>query len=311
MPRILPVLLACATLAAPVFATAQRERALLEKVVSATESTVFAGVRVITINGRNGKQTITERVLKSGRSWVITYKDDSPYAGQKVYESPKGRFTYSAAKNEIRQTPSRIEEETNGLRRILKDRVAGGELKAVAGIVVADKQTVGLQLSAGGRGKQIVYIDPQQNTILKWSFLNLEGKEVGGFEYTQIQYNVRIASTEFVMPAGVKIIRVADDLVRLAKEAGLKPYSLSPRSGFNLINVSLFRHEERAGVRSFYANGDKRVTLIVFKGTGHVFGSRSSNKIKMFRWENEGNTFVLIGDADEAELQRLSRHVRA
>ncbi len=294
----------------PAVSHAQQDLSHIRRILDASKTTSFAGIRRVTVKGRDDRPTtFSERVLKSGDKWQISYPDDSPFAGQRVYEVGSERFTYNGATNEVRVSPSRIQQELDGLRYWLEPGSSDRTVSRFTSPDIAGRTVVGLRLTSGRGPTMEVCFDRAKGSILKWTTLDSKGRVIAGFEYDSITFDVKISPREFVPPRGAKIVRLTDELRTVCQGLGMRPYTIPESTGYRLLSVSKFQHDDNVGYRQFFSKGESRVSLFVLKGSAE-FG-RQSGRMQVYKWQKDGNTFVLVGSHSADELRRLAQAVRS
>ncbi|QYK54352.1 MAG: hypothetical protein KF824_05505 [Fimbriimonadaceae bacterium] len=278
------------------------------KITAASSKANYAAVRRLILPSQDGtKREVDERVMRSRGRVYISYFKDSPYADTKIFERDGKRYTYTISTNEIRISPSRTLDE---ITRLLTDP-KGDDPIIKYGEKIAGRSTYLVESRFGrDRGMHRMWVDTQQFVILKRNFLDAKGDVQGGYEVIEINFNAKISDSKFSLPKGAKLVTVEDDLKRLAKQMGVDPFMITNNS-YTLMNSGQMEFDGVKILRQFYTSNDKRVSLFVMKGSQKTDGFRQSDRVKIFRWEDDGHTLVLVGDLSQDELERLAKSVKA
>lgn len=283
---------------------------LAAKIKVAGTKANYVAVRRVTIPPaeRGGaSREVDERVIRSRGMLYISYSKDSILADQKIFERDGKRYAFTISTNELRVTPGRSFDEVT--RLLIPPDATTPSVRA--GERVAGRSTYLIETKIGrDRGTHRMWVDSREFVILKRNFLDSQGKINGGYEIIEIDFNARISRSKFELPKGAKLITVADDLRRIAKELEIFPF-LIRASGFDFMNVGRMEHDGVKIIRQFYMAGEKRVSLFVMKGSHRAEGFKSTDRVKIYRWESGGHTLVLVGDMSEAELAKLAKSVKA
>ncbi|AIE86954.1 LolA family protein [Fimbriimonas ginsengisoli] len=285
---------------------------ILRKAISASENLRYIGTRTVEFRRNGDTKQHTETITREGRRLRIDFPEGSPLAGQVIVENGFERRHYFPEKNEIHVSPPRREEVLGRLGRMMSHGnrfsfvVAAGQ--PVAGIrteqvVVSDR---------AGNVLQRLYIDPESGLILKRSLFDPVGTPVGGFEYTRIDLDPRIDPRVFrLFRRGATFVTPFNLLERLAREHGFPAIALPASSMFRLEGSQVHKIEGNEVLIQNYASRDG-VHLTLFQLKTNV----SPDKMREFArkqnlhslsWYAQGNTFVLIGNVDEATLNRIAR----
>lgn len=292
------------------FGTAQSEtpESLIEKVKKMASKQQLAGVRTVTIWDPSGKpKTFDERVLRKGNNLRIEYPDDSPFAGQIVVESEEKRLTYFIAKNEIRESRIRpIEDQFDfgGGRR-----QGAVRLVFASGEEIANLRTNRIDVLAGNQKRQSLWIEPRRAVVLKRELYDNEGKAVGGYEYKRIAFLKSVEASKFSLPKDATVIRPKDDLIRLAKSLEMKPYTLDPVTGYQLMHARGGDIKGSKVLRQIFDSGKSQVSLIQVRGGEHRELSERSGRINIYPFNHNGALLVLIGEVDLDTLRRLASRI--
>lgn len=279
------------------------------KITAASAKANYAAVRRLIIPTQDGtRREVDERVMRSRGRVYISYFKDSPYADTKIFERDGKRFTYTISTNELRVSPSRTLDE---ITRLLTEPREGQEPVIKLGGKVAGRNTYLVESKFGrDRGMHRMWVDTQQFVILKRNFLDSKEVVQGGYEVIEINFSAKISDSKFALPKGAKLVTVEDDLKKLAKEMGLDPFKITNNT-YTLMNAGQMEFGGVKILRQFYTANEKRVSLFIMKGSQKAEGFRPSDRVRIFRWEDDGHTLVLVGDLSQEELERLAKSVKA
>lgn len=275
---------------------------LLKKARDRANSQKYAGVRTTTLVTHKGeKKTFTEFVLRDGKRQRIEYPSNSEFAGQTVVESDGERRTYTKATNEIRVSKSLpftmqfdLGQRGGKIDWEMKDggRIAGHDTKLVVARI-------------GGEKRFAIWVEPRRSMVLKREVYDRKGDFIGGFSYTRIRFSPEIRDSMFELPKSAKVVGPKDDLMRIAKELGLRPYTIDPRTGYELMFVRKTEFDGKNALRQFYDTGRERVTLVQMKDL-EAKGFSSEGRVNTYSWRHRGVTLMLIGELDESAMRRLA-----
>ncbi|MCB0826234.1 MAG: hypothetical protein KDC26_08590 [Armatimonadetes bacterium] len=291
------------------FAQDSSEVQLLRKSVASWSKVTFAGVREVQYNDpRNGKQTFTEHVLRKDGKTRIEYPSDSQFSGQIVYEINGKRQVYLKSENSLRETrfrslDSQFESFTKNSDRYLlrasgEDSVAGRRCNVLK-IYTKDSKL-----------REKLWLDKGESIVLRREFFNEKNEAIAGFAYKRIKFDARISDRLFSLPSGAKVATPADDLVKFAREQGMKPYTLGSDSGLRLMLARKSNFDDRKVLRQFFSNDKLRISLLQVAGTNYRESRDSNSKVNIYRWEMDGNTFLLIGEVPLDTLKSLASKVK-
>ncbi|MCA0362135.1 MAG: hypothetical protein LCH41_13910 [Armatimonadetes bacterium] len=284
--------------------------ALVKRLSDGAKKVTYAGVRSVTMRMPEGRtRSFEERILRKGLRWVITYPDNSPYAGQAVYELEGKSYNYNAAKNEVRVAPSRF---ADAVTETIRPPRGGGSLIAKAGTTVASRSTWVIEAKdREGVVRQRIWVDRNEALILKREVLDSKGNVFAGFQFTSIRFNASIPKGAFDLPRGAKIITLDAELRQLAKEAGITPAILDPKTGYTLAGVSKMEVKGVTILRQFYVSETGRVSLMQTKKAPESMNpGTQSRRFRVYTWESGGQAYALIGEMDQKELEKLAKRVK-
>ncbi|MBL8069423.1 MAG: hypothetical protein JNM28_13330 [Armatimonadetes bacterium] len=286
---------------------AQSVSQVAERVENSLGTVRYAAVRVVRIRSVNGVREFEERVLRAGGKQYISYPPDSEYKDVKIYERDGKRYTYNRTTNEMRVAPSRAgASETVATLRSPE----AANCTPRVGETVAGRKTIYIEIPAGKRGTHRLWIDAEKYVLLKRSFGSTQGDDIVGFEILKINFEDRFSLSKLDPPRDAKIITVADDVRRLAREMGLKPMMLARPGKLELVSAGQMEFRGKSILRQFYSDGERRVSLFLMQETSDQVSLPKSDRVHSYRWNAAGMTLVLIGDFTESELKQLSQFVK-
>jgi hypothetical protein len=312
MNRFVPAFAALSLLICPAFAQDAQvtvPKALLRAIhLSAKQH--YIGTRVVEFRKDGQQVRYREIVSRDGPLLRIEFPGDSPYKGQLIVETSTERRHFLPDKNEIRIQPPRREDSLARLVRIASKRdkftISTGSDASVAGlpttqIVVSDKSGNVLQrlfISKGG-------------IVLRRQMLDPVGTVVGGFEFEKIDLTPKFAAGSFELERrGVKMIRPEDSLRDLATANGFPVAYLRPSTGVSLQFSRLTKFGDKRVLMQFYAQQGARLSMYqVQADVSPAELSKFARDLNIYSWQSHGNTFVLVGSQDAADLRKLSNEV--
>lgn len=291
------------------FAQDSSEVQLLRKCVAAWSTVSFVGVREVEYSDpRNGKQSFTEHVLRKDGKTRIEYPSDSQFAGQIVYEINGKRQVYLKSENTLRETRYRsLDSQFEGFTKNA-DRYV---LRSSGEETVAGRRSTILKIyTKDSKLREKLWLDKSENIVLRREFYNDKNEAIAGFAYKRIKFNARIDSRQFNLPVGASVATPADDLIKFAREQGMKPYTLSSETGLSLMLARKSNFDDRKVLRQFFSNERWRISLLQVSGKNYRESRDSDSRVNIYRWEMDGNTFLLIGEVPLETLKSLASKVK-
>ena len=195
----------------------------------------------------------------------------------------------------------------------------GGRVKptltTAPGQVVAGLRTEQVVMSdKDGNVLQRIYIEPESGLILKRTLFDQVGTPVGGSEFVEVDLDPRIDQSVFrIVRKGAKVLTPAALLERLAKSTGFAAVALPTSSGFRLEG-SFVRKVAGTDVlfETYGSKSGSRLTLFQLKtaiSPDRLNDFARRDNLKSVTWQALGNTFVLVGNVDEATLLKIARPI--
>ncbi|CAN5415228.1 hypothetical protein BH11ARM1_BH11ARM1_04470 [soil metagenome] len=319
MNRLIPVLGLLAVSVA--FAPAQREgRAekinrgqentpwVLRKAIDVASKLRYVGSRTVEFRKDGKTERYTELVTKDGDNLRIEFPSGSKYAGQIIVEGKDERRHFFPDKNEIHILPPRREEAMSRLARMVK-RPGRFVLSSADGEVVAGNPTTQVVVSdQKGNVMQRLFIS-RSGLLLKREMFDPVGTPVGGFEFTSVDTSPKIYPGLFRLERkGAKVVRPTDMLRSAAQEGGFVFAMLKPSTGYNLMFSRASKADGNDLLMQFYAQDGQRLSLFQVKSeVSSEQLSEFAHDLQVYSFKSRGNTFILMGTQDVADLKKLSR----
>lgn len=291
---------------------------LFRKIEQKSPSLSYAGIRKVTFKGRGDNETTyTERVLRKGDLLRIEYPAGTPYEGQIIVENSGGRYHYLPAEKIIRKTPRRSGNgvlEMNawlGPRGPFSGKV---DVKTYYGGRVAGVKTTFAKLK-GHDGKTFLklWVDEDKGCILKREMFDGHERSIGGWVFTDIKYDPKLDRSIFALSIpGVPVLTVEDEMKKLARELGMRPYQIRESSGFTLIRVHKFDSERLKSLMQIYTNGKVRLSFFQVKGEldADRLKKQAGDRVNVYVWKRDGASFALLGDLEVDDLKALARNIK-
>jgi negative regulator of sigma E activity len=307
------VLVSVADAQAPMKLTQQQEvPSVLRRAVENAPNQRYVGTRVMEFRRDGQLQRHTEIITRSGPRTRIEFPEGSSFSGQIIVETEDERRHFFPDRNEIRVLQPRREEAFGRLVKMIESsdrfRFSTEAGQSVAG--VSTEQVV--VRDRAGNLLQRIFIEPRTGALLKRQMYDAVGTHVGGFEFTKINLDPRIRSEVFrIHRRGATILRPLDILRKTASEKDFGFAFLPASAGYVLDMSRVSRIEGEDVLMQFYTGSNGRVTLFQLKSS--VSKDRlerySRGDVKVHSWTSRGETFVLVGQQDLSNLQRLARLV--
>ncbi len=278
----------------------------MRKALRAWPNLVLAGRRTV-VFGRS-KEKHTERILQSGDKLRIESSD-----GTVTVIVDRKRSVYDPAKNEIFETFNPFGVPGFGFMGGLP---GGGDdftfKESDGGIVAHHKTRLVVGTSDQGEEALRMYIDPEHGAVLKLEIFAPGKRLVMSFEFEAVRYDVDIPSRAFTLNfPDAKVVTVRDEVIKMARRMGTKPYVISKDSGLRLENARVFEFQGRKVMRQTYAGSRVKVSLFLCKGevsTEKLIRS-GGDRVRSRVWTIGDLTLVLLGDVDESDLKRFQQQV--
>ena len=268
----------------------------------------YAGTRIVELMEGPNRQSHTEYVLRDGPRVRLRFPSQSPFAGQVIVENGRQRKHYLPGKNEIHVGSAKREEAFGRLVNMLRQ----GKLAFATepGGQIAGQNTVLVTVREGKNVIQKMWIDNTTGMLLRRDLFDPVGARVGSYEFTEIDYTPVIKRGDFeLVHEGAKIVTPTDEAKEIAQRAGLTFVVIPESEGFVLDSTRVFRAERIQVMQQSYNKPGAGLSLFQAKGAVELPIARRAAKggMKAVTWTMGGNTFTLMGNLGEAELNRIAR----
>ena len=266
----------------------------------------FSGTR--NVEGLDGAERVRyqEYVLRDGPRMRIWFPGSSPYAGQVIVENARQRKHFFPGRNEIEVGPPKREEAFGRLVNLIKQ--GSVTCSAEQGGQVAGKPTSLVSIRERGNVLQKLWIDAQ-GMVLRRDLFDLVGARVGHYEFTEIDYSPRLEASDFDFARrGARVITQFDLAKRLASESGLSAIVIPESEGYQLESSRMLKGSRIPVLHQVYIKPGASVSLFQARGVVDLpFMRRAGKGLAVVSWNDNGNTFALLGNVEEAEIRRLAR----
>jgi outer membrane lipoprotein-sorting protein len=303
-------LVVAALVAGPLAVAQQAEQSLpavVRKAIAEFPKLRYTGTRTVEFKVGADRQRHTEQVIRSGPNVRVEFPRGSEFFGQVIVEDGKRRLHYFPDKNEVHVLPPRKEE---AFFRFLQNRPRGQgrgpSISSQTGGRVAGRATELVTVNdPRGNPIQRLWIDPATGLVLRRETLDRSGSRLAFFEFTRINYRPNIDPRDFQITAKARVVRPEDLVRRLANQHGMVAVFLND-PGYQLEGGRIMRLGDDPVLLQTYV-GNARLSLFQVRqgiDTSRLSGPRGS--FQTFAWQSHGRTFVLVGEAEQAELRRLA-----
>ena len=291
---------------------------VLIRAIRASKILRYSGTRVVEFRRGPGpeRDRHVEFVTKDGPKSRIDFEQDGPFRGQVVVEDERERRHFFPQRNEIVTSPARKDAALGRLgllvRRKQEFRVQSSEGEKVAGLATTLITVADLR----GNPLQMLWIYPRNGMILKRLLLDPIGGRVGSFEFTQVSFDPKVSSEDFVLRRnGARVVTPLDELRQICRDSRMLEVSLGPTSGLALEDSRLERRGGRDVLIQSYVGGESG-PLSLFQTTGAVDVrefermARQGN-FNVYVWNMRGRSFALVGEQTREELEKLAQSAHA
>ncbi len=285
---------------------------LLQRIMQAQGGLRFSGARMVEFRQGADLRSHEELILRDGPRVRITFPEGSPFAGQVIVENRKQRLQYFPDKNEIRVLPARLEDAMDRFGNLVRQvRQNGFQFRVAAGGDVAGIHTQSISFTdAKGNIVQRLWADPNTGMVLKRELYDAVGAKAGAFEYRQINYRPNLSDGDFdIRRKGARLVTMDDQLLEVAKSLSMRPYRIPAGEPYELQNVRAIRLRKMGVLHELYAGTGKRISLYqCHMPLDRMKAKRlAGERLNVVSFSVRGSNFMLVGDADQGELERLSR----
>jgi len=287
--------------------------AVLRRAIEGAPDLRYSGTRVVRFRRGGESRRHVEYVTRDGKFTRVEFPSDSPQAGQVIVEGPKERRHFFPDRNEIRVLPPRRDEAFSRLVRLVRQARSRYTLAASGSETVAGIRTDEVVVSdRSGNVVQRLFIEPKTGLLLKRQIFDPVGAPVAGFEFTKVDLTPRIERGIFRLERrGAKVVTPADLLQSVAKSGGFLATVIPPKFGYRLEGSAVRRFGEEDALVSFYTSNKGRLTLFQMRSAvrPEMIERMGRGDVRVVTWQKAGRTFVLLGNLDEATLNRIATSV--
>lgn len=297
------------------------ELRIFREMMEAEMKTSYSGTRTVFRNVEGKVEREIEQVLRDGPRTRVEFPSGSPRKGEVIVERGDKQWQWNPRDNTVRVGPARRRERLmEHFPRVVR-AIHDGELKLETGsegrVAGRKCKTVELHRKDGGLVWRM-FIDGATDLLLKQEVFDPANPKrlIGGFEFTQIDFNVKPTDQDFVVDRpGAKV--VSDEFVPIEQAQKRVPFRIlrPPRvpDQFDPMGAKAVQIAGRPGVHLLFQNRDGVEALSIFEVQGSVErealpGARRGYRIAT---RQVGEVFVaVIGKMDQSALQRLADSVR-
>lgn len=285
----------------------------LRRMLSLQSKIRISGRRVVEFREGGQRLRHTEIVLRDGLRQRIEFPSDSPYAGQVIVENNLNRRQFLPQRDEIRVLPPKMDAMLDRFGRLGKAMGEGSvRLSVSSGGVIAGVRAQQLTFSDDkGNALQRMWVDPKSGLMLKRELYGPTGERVGYFEFTEVKFDPVFAPGDFeIRRKGARMVTVEDTLLRLAKKLGLRPARIPSSEPYRLENARIVNLPSGQVLAQVYFGGGARISLFQKSGVLELPRAGKARRVSAYGWQSGGVGYLLVGEASNSELMRLSRLVR-
>ncbi|MBV6458877.1 MAG: hypothetical protein HONBIEJF_02016 [Fimbriimonadaceae bacterium] len=284
----------------------------LQRMFRAQMALKYTGVRLVEFK-RDGKRIQTEEIIsKDGPRYRIEYPRGSAFAGQIIVENGRERLHFFPDTNEIKVLPRRKDETLMRIGRMLGGRDRRGSVDVKVGERVANRATQKVSLSdSKGNVLMRLWIDEANGMLLKREMLDLVGSPIASFEFRRVDYNPVFRPADFeIQRAGARRLTLVDELNSLTDKLGFPAKRLTDVPDLQLDSVRPVW--KGSGIEQLYVGSGKRISFFMLKSPidPERLSKRSGGKTASAAWQSGGVSYVLIGNVDQAEIDRLANRLK-
>lgn len=295
-----------ATLAA---AQSSERPEILNKVVAASNTLRYSGVRKVYMKFGPDAVQHTEYILKDGVKTRIWFPDEGSFRGQIIVETENDRRHYFPDRNQIEVMPPRREEYFMRIGRMgnrfpMKYVVETGE--EIAGF---GSKRVSM-VSASNQPFMKMWIDPNTGLVLKRVVYGRDGSAQATSEFIKVDYRPSFKRSDFELNVrGAKVVTPRDRLQELIQRGGFQNVSFSPKDPYKLESARIQRIENVSALVQVYVKSDGRVSLYQVKAAidpNRLKPRGRGDRLSTYSWTKGEASFVLVGELPQAKLRELA-----
>lgn len=282
------------------------------KALAAARTLKYSGTRTVAFREGSQMRTHVEHVLKDGPRSRIWFPPGSPNHGSVIVENGPKRFQYLPNPGRVIETPARSDDALKRLAATVRN-ASRFRVRAAKGGLVAGMPTQRADILDRSGGKvQSLWIEPGSGMVLKRELYDKAGNIVGSYEFTSVNFNPEIRRGDFEINRNARQVRLQELLAELCERHGFEPMILAEGQGYKLRAVRVLNPTSKMPVLMQSYFGPSGV-LTLFQVNGEINPNRLSRlaggRASAHSWKARGKTLVLIGEADQAELAKLSGFV--
>lgn len=284
---------------------------VVKRALSVQDKLKFSGKRLVLVRSDGETRTYEDLIVSDGRRYRVEYPQGSPRHGEVVIEQKGERYHYFPNENEVevgKVYGDALTPRIGGVRGPNVELIAGGT-EQIAGHLC---QIVTVQRRFA-KGAMQLWLDTEVGMVLKRQLLDASGKIVSGFEFREINYLAQVNGNLFEANFGsARQVTAEDRTARMASHFGFEPIHLSPSLGLESTGGRMIGSSGRPIFSQTYRADKGRLTI--FRTMGKINPNRLRQLAKGLRslsWERNGQTFVLVGDIDEAKFTEVARQLGA
>jgi len=304
------LLSASALIALVTVAACQEAKDIIAMAVRNQPGLRYKGVRTVDVVVGGRPIRLVEIVSRDHERSRTTYPSDSPRKGFIIVETPRERWEYNAARNQVRRLPGRPPDHM--LLRELVRGLGDGRLRAS----LEDPENV-----AGRRARHVRVSDPRGNTmrrlwvdstgmILKSEQFGPRGRKLAGFVFTRIDMSPTFGPDEFSRP-GPKDAKLVDRPPDFGVGWKVRTPTWLPEH-FSEVGRGLRRLGGRPVVMVHFSDGGKNFTIFQGQGAAPPNLGEGGSRPGMANASRtlDGFWFVGIGRVEKSTLERVLKSIR-
>ena len=285
---------------------------ILIKAVGAANSLKYSGQRTVEFLQGAQRRVHSEYVLQDGENARVWFPVDSPYSGQVIVETPRGRQHYYPKRNLIETLPPKREEALVGLRNWIQHPGKSLQISVLPGEPAAGRRTDLLTVADGqGRLRQRLWIDSQTGLVLRRELLDVTGMRVGFFEFSNVDYDPIIRPGDFeIRVRGARVVTLEDKVRQLATKNKMLPIMIPGGQGFVLDSANIERQAGMVVLHETYMGPRGKLSLFEVAGDVNLQGIQPPQKaFSFYGWVMSNHTFALVGNYALVRLRSLARQL--
>jgi len=279
------------------------------KALAAARNLRYSGSRMVSFREGSDTKSHIELVLKDGPRSRIWFPADSPNYGQVIIEKGLKRIQYMPASDKVIESPSRGDDALRRLTSTVKN-AARFRITIAKGEKVAGYATQRADITdRKGNCLQSLWIEPRTGMVLKRELYDRVGSVVGSFEFSSVNFNPKISQKDFEINRNARLVKLSQQLKDLCSTYGFEMIGLIKAPEYALQGVRVMNAKGRFPMLMQAYSGPRGVVSL-FQFSGNVNPKRleklTRGNTNAYSWKASGKSFVLVGDIDRSELEKLS-----